>query len=127
MALYTVLGMMAIGVAAGILAGFFGVGGGLVIVPMLVLVLGYSQYAANGTSLVALLGPVGILGVIAYYQAGKIGPENIKSGLLIAVGMFFGAYCGSRLALMLPGEILRRAFCIFLVLVAVRMWMQTGK
>lgn len=116
---------LVIGVCAGILAGVFGVGGGLIIVPALVFIAGYSQIAATGTSLVALLLPVGIGGVIAFYRAGSIGPSHIKAGLLISVGMFLGSYVGAKVALSFPDVILKRAFCVFLVVVAVRMWMMT--
>jgi uncharacterized membrane protein YfcA len=116
---------IATGLAAGVLAGLFGVGGGLIIVPCLVFLLGFSQMAATGTSLVALLLPVGIGGVYAFYQAGKIGGDHIKAGLLISLGMFLGSYFGSRIALSFPDYMLKRAFCVFLVIVAVRMWMMT--
>ena len=114
-----------IGVAAGILAGLFGVGGGLIIVPALVFLFGFSQVTATGTSLVALLAPVGLGGVYAFYMAGKINSENIKQGLLISVGMFLGSFIGAKIALSFPDYILKRAFSLFLVIVAVRMWMMT--
>jgi len=114
--------LMGVGILAGILAGFFGIGGGLIIIPFLVLILGYSQHMANGTSLVALLAPVGIFGVIEYYKAGKISPDNIKAGLIIACGMLAGVYGGSRFALLLNSSMLRKLFAIFLVLIAIRMW-----
>ncbi len=116
------LGMAAIGFMAGILAGLFGVGGGLVIVPALVLLYGFSPFAANGTSLVALLLPVGILGALQYYQQGKIGPFEIRSGLLIAFGLFIGAYFGAKIALLMSASVLRRLFSVFMILVAIRLW-----
>ena len=111
-----------IGIFAGILAGVFGVGGGLVVVPALVLGLGYTQYAANGTSLVALLGPVGLMGVLAYYNSGQITGFHIRAGAIIAVGIFIGAYFGGRLALVLPEVTLRRSFCVFMLITAIKMW-----
>ncbi len=114
--------LIGIGILAGILAGFFGIGGGILIVPFLVLILGFSQHTANGTSLVALLAPVGIFGIIEYYKAGKIGIENIKAGLIIAAGMLAGVYLGSRGALTLSSTVLRKLFAVFLLLVAVKMW-----
>jgi len=116
---------LVIGVAAGILAGLFGVGGGLIIVPALVFILGFSQIVATGTSLVALLAPVGLGGAYAFYQAGKISGENFKAGLLISVGMFLGSYVGAKIALNFPDYLLRRAFCVFLVVVTARLWMTT--
>lgn len=116
-----------IGLAAGVLAGIFGIGGGIIIVPILVLVMGFTQTQATGTSLVALLAPVGVLGVVSYYRAGIIQAEQIKFGLMISLGMFFGTLIGSRIALGIPDVYLKRAFCIFLILVAVRLWLQTPK
>ena len=118
----TVPWLVVLGVAAGICSGVFGIGGGVVIVPALVLGMGYSQHAANGTSLVALLLPVGMFGAWAYYRAGKIGPDQIKAGLLVAIGMFLGAYLGAKLAVALPQQTLRRIFALFLVAVAARLW-----
>jgi uncharacterized protein len=115
---------LGIGVGAGVLAGLFGVGGGLVIVPALTLFAGYSQKTAAGTSLVALLLPVGLAGAYAFYQQGAIGWPQIKAGLFISVGMFFGSYLGARVALLFPDYVLKRAFALFLVGVAVRLWLQ---
>jgi uncharacterized protein len=111
-----------IGISAGILAGLFGVGGGLIVVPALILVLGFTQFAASGTSLVALLLPVGIAGVYEFYKSGKINVTHIYAGLVISVGMFVGVYFGSRIALSLPELVLKRSFAVFLVLVAAKLW-----
>ena len=100
----------------------FGVGGGIILVPILVLVLGYSQVTATGTSLVALLLPVGLLGVLNYYNAGKIDMNNIKVGLLIAAGMFVGTYAGSLIALPLSDSLLRKLFAVLLFGLAIRLW-----
>lgn len=116
---------LVIGVCAGILAGIFGVGGGLIIVPALVLVAGYSQITATGTSLVAIMMPIGIGGVYSFYRAGHINMTNVKAGLLISVGMFLGAYIGAQIAMTLPDYMLKRSFAVFLVVVAVRMWMMS--
>ena len=114
--------MLFLGGITGVFSGLFGIGGGIILVPFLIFALGYSQVTATATSLVALLLPVGLLGVTTYYRAGKITPMNIKAGLLISIGLFFGAYVGARLALFLPTPLLRKSFATFLVLVAVRMW-----
>lgn len=111
-----------IGLTAGVASGLFGIGGGIIIVPLLVFLLNYTQQAASGTSLVALLLPVGILGVYQYYRAGVISNENIKFGLLVAVGMFIGAFFGAKISLALDQKTLSRAFAVFLVLVAIRLW-----
>lgn len=116
---------LVIGVCAGVLAGVFGVGGGLIIVPALTMLAGYTQVTATGTSLVALLLPIGLAGVYAFYQSGAINMTHIKVGLLISAGMFVGSFFGARIALSLPDYILKRAFSIFLLIVAARMWWMT--
>jgi len=108
-----------IGVSAGVLAGLFGVGGGLVIVPALLYAARMSQLTATGTSLGALLLPVGALGAWEYYRRGHL---DVRAALLIAVGLLVGAFFGARLALALPAVQLKRAFAVFLVLVAIRVW-----
>ena len=118
--------LVVIGIVAGILAGFFGIGGGILIVPFLVLALDYPQHMANGTSLVALLAPVGIFGILEYYKAGKIDINNIKAGLMIAAGMLGGVYLGSRGALLLSSSALRKTFAVFLFIVAIKMWFGTA-
>lgn len=116
---------LGIGLVAGVLAGLFGIGGGLIIVPALVILLRFTQVSATATSLVALLAPVGLGGVYAFYQAGKIDATNIKQGLLISLGMFVGSFFGAKIALGLPDYMLKRAFCIFLLVVAARLWVTT--
>jgi uncharacterized membrane protein YfcA len=110
---------IAIGFAAGILAGLFGVGGGLIIVPALVLLVHFTPITAIGTSLGALLLPVGALGVWEYYRRGHL---NIPAALFIAIGIFVGALLGAKLAHQMSPFQLKRAFAVFLVLVAGRMW-----
>ena len=108
-----------IGVFAGILSGIFGIGGGVVIVPALIILAGLTPIAATGTSLGALLLPVGALGAWEYYRRGDLKPA---ASLWIALGLFFGAWLGAKLAHHLtPGQ-LRRSFAVFLVLIAGRMW-----
>ncbi|MEP6905854.1 MAG: sulfite exporter TauE/SafE family protein [Gemmatimonadales bacterium] len=110
---------IAIGFGAGILSGLFGIGGGVVIVPALVLLARFVPVTATGTSLAALLLPVGALGAWEYYKRGDL---NIPAALFIAVGIFFGAWIGARFAQQLTPVQLKRAFAVFLVLVAGRMW-----
>ena len=114
--------MLVVGLITGVFSGVFGVGGGVILVPVLVLLLGYTQVAATGTSLVALLLPVGLLGVLEYYRSGRLGIPEIKTGLMIAVGLFFGAYVGAKIAVSLPQEVLRKSFALFLVFIAARLW-----
>ena len=111
-----------IGFAAGILSGLFGIGGGLIIVPALALAFGFEQQAATATSLIALLFPVGALAVWTYWQAGKISGQHVTAGLLIAAGMLVGGLFGSKIGVSLDPLVARRAFAIFMVMVASRMW-----
>ncbi|MCU0622484.1 MAG: sulfite exporter TauE/SafE family protein [Gemmatimonadaceae bacterium] len=113
---------VAIGFGAGILSGLFGIGGGIVIVPALVFFAKYQQQTAVGTSLGALLLPVGFLGAMAYHRAGHI---DVKASGLIALGLFVGALFGAKVALAATGPTLKRAFAVFLVLVAAKMFWDT--
>ena len=114
-----ILAFVLIGLGAGVLSGVVGIGGGLVIVPALMLIAGFVPVVATGTSLGALLLPVGILGAWEYWRNGHL---QLRAALLIALGLFVGAYFGPRLAQMLPAIALKRLFAAFLVLVAIRMW-----
>lgn len=104
-----------IGIIAGVMGGLFGIGGGIVIVPMLIGLFGFSQLKAQGTSLVALLAPVGLLGLMNYYQSGN---ADLVKGAWIAGGFIIGAFLGSRIAVGLDDLLMRRLFAGFLVAVA---------
>lgn len=110
---------LAVGVAAGMLSGMFGIGGGLLIVPALVLLLSLDLQTAIGSSLAALLAPVGILAVWNYHSAGKV---NWPAAAAIAVAYLAAAWLGSRLSLSLDESVVRRALAVFLVLVAIYLW-----
>jgi uncharacterized membrane protein YfcA len=110
---------LAIGVAAGLLSGLFGIGGGVVIVPALLLVSQMSPERAIGTSLAALLLPVGALGAWHYYVHDFV---DVWAAFAIAVGLFVGAWLGAHLALKLSAQDLQRTFAVFLVFVAAHLW-----
>jgi uncharacterized membrane protein YfcA len=110
--------LILIGVASGMLSGFVGVGGGLIIVPALVLFLEFSQKTAQGTSLAILLLPVGILAVMEYYKHGYI---DIKIALIISAGFVVGGFFGSKIALVLPQDTIKKVFAIFMLIVAIKM------
>jgi hypothetical protein len=107
------------GVAAGILSGLFGIGGGLIVVVSLSTVAGLPFRTATGTSLAALLLPVSIGAAYKYWQAGNV---DISAAALVAAGLAVGAFFGARYALGTPPATLQRAFAVFLLLMAVRMW-----
>jgi len=104
--------LILVGLIAGVFSGLFGIGGGLVIVPALVALLGFDLKEAVGTSLAALLLPVGIFAVIAYHRAGKL---RIDTAVFIAIGLVFGAFIGANIALNLPTRTLQQLYGVFLL------------
>jgi uncharacterized protein len=106
-----------IGLVAGVLSGLFGIGGGVVIVPGLILLAGFGVTKAAGTSLAALLLPVGALGAWLYWQAGLI---DMRAAIVLALGILLGAYFGARLGISLPASAIQRAFGVLLVVVGLR-------
>ena len=104
--------LILIGLGAGIGSGLFGIGGGVVIVPALVFLLGFSQHRATGTSLAVLLPPVGIAAVYEYYRNGNV---DWKAGLIVALSMLLGAWLGALVSNRLSGPILRLLFSGFLI------------
>ncbi len=108
-----------VGLAAGVLSGFFGIGGGVIIVPALVFILGLSQHQAQGTSLAVFALPVGLIGAYTYWKDGSV---VVPGALVLAAGIFIGSYFGATRAVALPDDVLRRAFALVLVIVAVRMF-----
>jgi len=111
---------LAIGLAAGLLSGIFGIGGGILIVPALLLFGGMSPKLATGTSLGALLLPVGALGAWRYYKAGHV---SVNASLLIALGLFAGAWFGAGIGESLDPVTAKRLFAVFLAMVSVRVWL----
>jgi uncharacterized membrane protein YfcA len=111
-----------IGLCAGVASGLFGIGGGIIIVPLVLFFYPFSQQGATATSLIALLMPVGILGVWQYYSKGLVGLEHLKIGAWIALGIFVGALFGAKIATSISSLVLTRLFAIFLILVAIRLW-----
>jgi uncharacterized protein len=118
------LTFLAVGLTAGVLSGLFGIGGGILIIPALIFFADFTPKLAIGTSLGAMLLPVGFLGAYAYYQQGDV---NIKASLLVALGLFLGAFAGARMAQQLSGTTQQRMFAIFIVLMAIRLWIEAGK
>jgi uncharacterized membrane protein YfcA len=109
--------LLVLGLVAGVMAGMFGIGGGLIIVPALVELFSFDQKQAVGTSLGALLPPVSLFAVLAYYEAGQL---DLLVALCVAAGLVFGAIAGSKLALSLPSKTIKRLYGVFLLLVGLR-------
>lgn len=118
MSLYAIVILLVIGLAAGIMGGLVGIGGGIVIVPALIYFLSFSQKEAQGTSLGILLLPIGILGVWQYYKAGYV---DMRIVWLVAGGFLAGSYFGSKIALSLPQEMVKKIFAILMIVVAFKM------
>jgi uncharacterized membrane protein YfcA len=118
MDIQTVFILLLIGLAAGVLSGVIGIGGGIVIVPALVYFIGFSQRTAQGTSLAILLLPIGLLGVIQFYKAGYV---DIRVTAVIALAFFVGSYFGSRIALTVPQEILKKSFAVLIIFIGIKM------
>lgn len=116
------LGGTLIGIAAGILAGMVGVGGGIIIVPALVYFFGMDQHTAQGTSLAVLLPPTGLFAFWRYYQAGHV---DLKIAGLIIVGLLIGGWFGGGWAQQFSGPVLRKTFAVFIVLAGIRMFFQS--
>src|SRR5260221_7219665 len=106
-------GVLLTGVLGGIASGLFGIGGGVIMVPILGLLLGFSQHRAQGTSLVALIPPTGILAVMAYSKAGYV---SWQTGLLLIPGAFLGGILGGNVAKRIPAARMRRIFAVLMVL-----------
>lgn len=114
------LTLLAIGLVAGVLSGIFGIGGGIIIVPLLVFAAKFSQKMATGTSIAVFVLPVAILGALAHYRANNV---NVKASLLIAAGLLVGSWLGAQISLGMSDTMLKRAFAVLLVAVAARLWM----
>ena len=110
---------IAVGIVVGVVSGVVGIGGGILFVPALVWFFGMSQFRAQGTSLGALLAPVGALAFYEYYRKGN---ADLRIALLLALGFLIGGYFGARGAQALPEFWLRRIFAVTLMLVGLRMW-----
>ena len=115
MSVQTIALLVIVGLAAGMLSGLVGLGGGVIIVPALVFLLGFNQHQAQGTSLGILLLPAGIFAVMNYYRRGFI---DVKVVMLLFVGFLVGGYLGSKLSLSLSEATLKKVFAIGLLLIA---------
>ena len=118
--MWVVAGLLA-GVVVGIFSGLVGVGGGVLLIPILVYGFDMNQKLAQGTSLTMLLPPTGVLAFMEYYKSGN---TDLKLGLVIAAGVVLGGYFGGAWAQQIAGPVLRKVFAAFLVVLAVKMFLQ---
>lgn len=110
--------VLVIGVVAGILSGLLGLGGGILIVPCLVFLLGMSQHTAQGTTLALMVPPIGLLAAWTYYKHGSV---DIKVAALICLGFFFGGLLGAKLATAINATLLKKLFGLALLATALKM------
>ena len=111
--------LTAIGLVAGFFGGMFGVGGGVILIPLLVYIIGMEQHTAQGTSVAILLPPIGIVAAYNYYKAGHV---NIKYAIIIAITFIIGSYFGSKLAVYLPDQVSKKIFAVILFLISIKMF-----
>lgn len=116
--------ILLLGLGVGVLVGLLGIGGGVVLVPAMVYLLHMDQHLAQGTSLFILLPPIGFGALREYWKQGQV---DLVAGILCAVGILFGAYAGSLIALPMPSRHLKGAFGCFLMLGAFLLWRKTQR
>ncbi len=117
MSITTLIGLIVLGLVAGLLSSLVGIGGGIVIVPALVFLFAMSQKMAQGTSLALLLPPVGIFAVINYYKAGYV---DMKVAGVLIVAFVVGSFFGSKVSIGLPDNVVKKAFGVFLMIVSLK-------
>jgi hypothetical protein len=113
-----ILLLLLIGLAAGMLSGLVGIGGGIIIVPGLIYLLGFSQKMAQGTSLGILLLPVGILAVWQFHKQGYV---DVRSVGIVAIAFLLGGYFGSKITVALPDEVVKKIFATLLLVISIKM------
>jgi uncharacterized membrane protein YfcA len=118
MTLQIIFSLILIGILAGVLSGLVGVGGGIIMVPLLVMFFGFNQHQAQGTSLAVLAVPVTAVAVFNYYKEGQI---NLKYAAIIAVFFVVGSIFGSKFALTLDQKLLKKIFAVVLLVIAGKM------
>lgn len=107
-----------LGILAGLWSGLVGIGGGVIIVPALIFLFGFTQQQAQGTTLALLVPPIGILAALTYYRQGYV---DVRAATLICFGFLIGGLIGAKYALELPTKILMRLFGVALLLIAAKM------
>ena len=118
MSIMSIFVLIIIGFCAGLLSGLVGVGGGILIIPLLILFLGFTQHQAQGTALFAMLPPIGILAAVNYYKQGFVRWEYAA---IIALTFVVGGYFGSKLAVSLSDQIIKRCFGLVMLIAAIKL------
>ncbi|MDP4266763.1 MAG: sulfite exporter TauE/SafE family protein [Bacteroidota bacterium] len=110
--------LIIIGLVAGLVGGLSGIGGGIIVIPALVLLIGMSQQEAQGTNLAMMLPPIGFLAAYNYYKRGFV---NIKVALILGLAFILGGFVGSKIAVNLPDLLVKRIFAVLLLVISVKM------
>ena len=121
MTVTTIITLIIIGLLAGVLSGLVGVGGGIIMVPLFVLVLGLTQHNAQGLSLAVMLPPVTFLAVYNYHTSGEGGNIDWRVALTVSLLFIIGGFLGSKLALQIDQRILKKIFGVFMLLIAIKL------
>lgn len=106
------------GLAAGVFSGFFGVGGATILIPILVFICGFTQHQAQGTTLAALVPPIGLLAAWRYWQSGNV---KLSVAAFICLGFFIGGYIGAGFVQNISEPVLKKLFGVFLLIVSLNM------
>jgi len=112
------VGLAIIGLITGVLAGILGIAGGVFLIPALVIIFGFTQKMAQGTTLAVLLPPIGIGAAYFYYRAGNI---NIKAAIILAIGVLIGGIFGGFIASRLPNDLIQKVFAVFMIGVGIKL------
>lgn len=118
MTVYYIGGVLLVGIIAGILSGLFGIGGGIVIVPALVMLFGFGQQTAQGTTLALLSIPVSLVAALNYTKAGMV---DWKAAVILAIGFIAGGFFGSKMAVGVDGNVMKKMFAVLMIVMAVKM------
>ncbi len=111
------------GLGVGVLVGLMGIGGGVVLVPAMVYLLGFDQHIAQGTSLFLQLPPLGLGALLFYWREKRV---DLSAGAVCALGFLIGGYFGSKIAIGMDSRDLRGAFGIFIIIAAALLWWKSG-
>ena len=114
-----IAGLLLVGLLGGALGGLFGISGGVVFIPALVFLFGFDQKMAQGTTLLLMLPPIGIMAAMEYYKAGMV---NIKAAVILAVAFVVGSWVSSKFAVKMDSDLIRKMFAVFMMLISIRMF-----
>jgi uncharacterized membrane protein YfcA len=114
----SIISYLLLGLLAGVASGLIGIGGGIVIIPALVYIFGFSQHLAQGTTLALMVPPIGLLAAWTYYRHGYV---DLKVAILICLGFFVGGLAGAKIATAVSSEILRRIFGVAMLFISLHM------